>query len=460
MASTAPKTVIATRHDAKHITFTYTVGELLDRTIPGMALERAARDIDEGKSVDPRTEELAGIRQAMQRDFEQAKAVKKSVAGESVTTIAYESTAKKRNAEGSLKIYLQTRWALSPEETFAVLPAFVAVLPEQLKETPIDTEVAGLRDVWFNYDIGSVGRWALADGECRDFAMRAINSDNSVSPAVKDKLLNKTVTIELYHGISRDDAAVLFVDLNCKAIGVSMQEEAAIDPRNEWIVAAKDIFGDLDIKLASTGRQLTQSHLAQDQRLLVTHAEQMVKAIVLGANQALVKSKKTPESFKELGVDGEKLRRAGVEWFGEMFKFFGEFYGDGNGAEVLTDQSRVIRTVAVRAALASLGGAFYRSDLEGKAEARETLRKINWIIDERWQGIGGKVSQGKDGVWRMAAGSGKEFIAKAVSAINPRVKTTPAKQSKAWRAVRGIPDQPGVSEDLGESDLESASMTQ
>lgn len=441
MASTAPKTVIATRHDAKHITFTYTVAELLDRTIPGMALEQAARDIEDGKAVDERTATLAGIRAAMQRDFEQAKAVRKSVAGESVTAITYEATAKKRNADGSLKIYLQQQWAVSPEEAFAVLPAFVAVLPETLTETPLATDVAGLKDVWFNYDIGSIGRWALADGECRDYALRAINADNTVSAAVKDKLLNKTVTIELYHGINREQAAVLFVDLNCKAIGVSTQEEAAIDPRNEWIAAAKDIFGELGIGLASTGRQLTQSHLAQDQYLLVTHAEQMVKAIVLGANQALVKSKRAPESFKELGVDGDKLRKAGVKWFGEIFSYFGQFYEDGNGVGVLTDHSRVVRTIAVRVALAGLGGAFYRNDLEGMADARATLGKVNWVVGPRWQGIGGKVSESKDGVWRMAAGSGKESITKAVSAINPRVKNIdPARQSKAWRAVRGIDD--------------------
>lgn len=324
-----------------------------------------------------------------------------------------------------------------------MLPAFVAVLPERLTETALETDVAGLRDVWFSYDVGSVGRWALADGECWDYALRAINSDNSVDTAVKDKLLNKTVTVELYHGVTQKEASVLFVDLNCKAIGVSTQEEAAIDPRNEWIAAAKDIFGDLNIGLAMTGRQLTQSHVAQDQYILVTHAEQMVKAIVLGANQALVKSRK-PETFKDLGVNGEKLRKAGVAWFREIFDFFGQFYDSGNGAEVLTDQSRVIRTIAVRVALASLGGAFYRNDLEGMADARLTLEKVNWVVDQRWQGIGGKVTEAKDGTVRMAAGSGKEFITKAVSAISPRVRdTNPMKQSKVWRAVRGIKEEAG-----------------
>jgi hypothetical protein len=356
-----------------------------------------------------------------------------------------------------LKTYLQSQWAVSPEEAFAVLPAFVAVLPEKLTETPLETDVAGLRDVWFNYDIGSVGRWALADGECRDYALRAINADNTVDPAVKDKLLNKTVTVELYHDITRDQAAVLFVDLNCKAIGVSTQEEAAIDPRNEWIAAAKDIFGELKIGLASTGRQLTQSHVAQEQFLLVTHAEQMVKAIVLGPNQALTKSRKAPETFKELGINGDKLRKAGVTWFGEIFGFFAQFYDSGKGTDVLTDQSRVIRSIAVRVALASLGGAFYRNDLQGMSDARTTLQKINWVVDHRWNGIGGKVTEGKDGTLRMAAGSGKESITKAVSAINPRVKdNNHLKQSKAWRAVRGIREEPDATEATDDAEATDA----
>lgn len=440
MASTAPKTVVAIRHDAKHITFSYTVGELLAQTIPGMALEEAVRDIEAGKSVDSRTATLARIRKTMQRDFTLAKAVKKSVAGESVTALTYVPTAKRKNADGALKTYLQTQWALSPDESFAVLPAFVAVLPEPLAETALETDIPGLRNVWYNYDIGSIGRWALADGESRDYSLRAINADNAVDAAVKDKLFNKTVTVELYHGISEAEAATLFVDLNCRAVGVSTQEEAAIDPRNEWIAAAKDIFAALNIGLASTGRQLTQSHIAQDQLLIVTHAEQMVKAIALGANRALIKSRKS-ESFKELGVNGEKLRKAGIAWFGEIFDFFGNFYESGKGAEVLTDQSRVIRTIAVRVALASLGAAFYTNDLQGMTDARTTLQKINWVVDERWNGIGGKVTVSKDGTMRMAAGSGKESITKALSAINPRIKdNNPDKQSRAWRSVRGIKD--------------------
>ncbi len=65
----------------------------------------------------------------MQRNFLQTKAVKKSVASESATAIVLEPTVKKKNADGALKTYLETQWALSPEETFGVLPAFVAFCP-------------------------------------------------------------------------------------------------------------------------------------------------------------------------------------------------------------------------------------------------------------------------------------------------------------------------------------------
>ncbi len=96
----------------------------------------------------------------------------------------------------------------------------------------------------------------------------------------------------------------------------------------------------------------------------------------------LSESRKT-ETFKELGVDGAKLRKAGVTWFGEIFNYFAKFYDSGNGAEVLTDQSRVIRTIAVRVALASLGGGVLQDDLEGNGDTRTTLEKVNWIVDTR-----------------------------------------------------------------------------
>lgn len=164
---------------------------------------------------------------------------------------------------------------------------------------------------------------------------------------------------------------------------------------------------------------MTESHRQMGQYLLLTHAEQMVKAVILGPYKPL--TSKREESWE--GVDFDRLRRACVEWFGEIFASFG-------GPEVLADQSRVIRSIPVRVALASLGHAHYTGDAQERERASATLKEIDWLVSPTWNGIGGKVTLDKDGVARMSAGSGKENITRAVQAI-----TKP--DTKAGRAVRG-----------------------
>jgi hypothetical protein len=221
----------------------------------------------------------------------------------------------------------------------------------------------------------------------------------------------------------------MFVDLNFEGTPGDTITKANIDPRNKWIAVTKRIFEDLGINLATSGRQLTMSHQEMGQWLLLTHAEQMVKAIALGPYKALIKSKKA-DSWE--GVDFERLHKAGVEWLGDVFRHFG-------GPEVLGDQSRVIRTIAVRVALASLGSAFYHRNLAGMGDARTTLTQINWVVSEAWNGIGGKVTINDAGVAKMSAGSGKESITKAVQAV-----TKP--ETKAGRAVRGLKPVPDSTE--------------
>lgn len=264
-----------------------------------------------------------------------------------------------------------------------------------------------------------------------------INADDSVSATLKDKLLQKKVTLEVYHGISDSDAAQMFVDLNYEGTPVDTITKANIDPRNRWVSSTKAIFKELGINYATTGRQLTASHRALDQWILLTHAEQMVKAIALGPYKALANSKK-PDSWDE--IDFDRLHDAAVTWFGEIFNHF-------HGPQVLGDKSKVIRTIAVRVALASLGSAFYRNDAAAIAEARRTLKEVNWDVSEAWNGIGGKVSISENGEPSMSAGSGKESITKAVQAV-----TRP--DTVAGRAIRAQSGKDTVRQEL-ELDLPS-----
>jgi hypothetical protein len=402
-----------------HFTTVTTLGWVLDQHVSGLVLEQALRDVDNDVPVDPHTEELATFRRDIQRPFEKKALERRSVAGESILVERFVPTAKMNNTRGALRTYMLEQFAVSPEEAFGVLPGFVSIWPERMKELENPTVVDGLENPWFTYDYGHLGRGALADGESRHLACLYINADQNVSVALKDKLLNQLVTVEIYHGVTREQAAQMFVDLNYEGTPVDTITKANIDPRNKWIAATKKIFDELGIKYATTGRQLTATHQNLGEWILLTHAEQMVKAIVLGPNKALQKSKRT-ESWD--GVDFDRLHKAAVNWFGEIFAHFG-------GHQVLADRSRVIRTIAVRVALASLGSAFYRDDEPAIEAARTTLGEVNWVVSEAWQGIGGKVTV-KDKVATMSAGSGKESITRAVQAV-----TKP--ETKAGRAVRG-----------------------
>ncbi|WP_086666405.1 hypothetical protein [Lentzea kentuckyensis] len=418
-----PKTITGIRRSEFHFTTVVPFQWVLDNHISGLVLEEAMRDLADGKSVDPRAEVLAPMRGMMQRPFLKANLERRSVGGKSVPVTRLVPTAKMKNTTGALREYLLKQFAVSPTEAFGVLPGFVAVWPESFEERDANISIDGVPSPWTIYDYGHLGRGALADGECRHQAGILINADPSVPAALKDKLLNQLVTIEIYHGITTNHAAQMFVDLNFEGTPVDTITKANLDPRNKWISATKKIFDELKIGVATTGRQLTSTHQSQNEWILLTHAEQMVKSIAIGPQKALAKTKSIARKGQEEweGVDFDKLHTAAVTWFGEIFGHFG-------GAQVLADKSRVIRTIAVRVALASLGAAFYRDDAEGIAQARATLKDVNWIVSSAWNGIGGKVVVTDAGA-SMSAGSGKESLPRAVQAL-----TKP--ETKAGQAVR------------------------
>ena len=419
------KTITGLRWNDFHFTTVVPLQWLLDNVISGLVLESAQRDLDEGLSVDPRAAELAPLRAQMQRPFEDVVHEKRVVRGEVVYVRTLRKTAKYRNTLGGLTDYLLNQFALTPEEAFGVLPGFVAVWPEPMTPRPLakPVEIPGVVSKWEMYDYGNLGRGALADGACRHLAAYNSAASPKVPAAHKDKLLHQLVTVEVFHGIDADRAARMFIDLNFEGTPVPGITKANLDPRNKWVATARRVFDELGIGLATTGRQVTESHRQMKQYLLLTHAEQMVKAVVLGPYKAL--AGRRDESWD--GVDFDRLYTACVEWFGEMFRYFG-------GGDVLADQSRVIRSIPVRVALASLGSAHYAGQPDGRKNASRTLEEIDWQVSPRWNGIGGKVTEDKKGVYRMSAGSGKETITRAVQAI-----TKP--ETKAGRAVRGLPEE-------------------
>lgn len=393
---------------------------LLDNTIGGETLEATIQEdqdrqngkIGEGVYIDKRTLHLAQIRAKMQRPFKVNSMIAKSVKGNRIMVPTLKPTAKYRNAYGPLKDYLVEKFAASPHGSFGVLPAFVILWPETLPDSQLETPDSVFGGAsWRAYDFAEAQRAVLVDGESRIAAAAAVRNDPTVPHTIKDQLMQQLVTVEAFHGLDAERAAQAFIDLNFEGVKVDNITRANIDPRNKWVKVTKDIFDEIDIKLATNGRQITAAHVEMGEMLLLTHGIQMVKAITMGAG-AVTNKASGEKSWR--GVNFDKLRAAGVTWFREIFNHFG-------GASVLTDKSRVIRSIPVRVALASLGEAHYLDDSARQNTASDLLSEVDWTVSLAWNGLGGKVIEDDDGNVKMASGSGKELCTAVISALaNPK----------------------------------------
>src|SRR5690349_9473531 len=101
-----PKTITGLRRDDHHFTTVVPLRWLLDNIISGLALEDAQRDLEDGKSVDPRAAQLVALRANMQRPFQKVTHEKRSVGGQSMLVPKLVPTAKLKNTLGDLKDYM------------------------------------------------------------------------------------------------------------------------------------------------------------------------------------------------------------------------------------------------------------------------------------------------------------------------------------------------------------------
>lgn len=176
-----------------------------------------------------------------------------------------------------------------------------------------------------------------------------------------------------------------------------------------WVQVTRAVFDELGISYAPTGRQIGPRHIQAGQWILLVHAVQMVKAITLGGYGAMA-APKSPDIVPD-AIDLDRLHKAAVAWIGEIVEHFG-------GAQAFVDRDLVLRAIAPRVALASLGLAFYSQDETGIAAARATLAEVNWRVSYAWQGIGGHIMEGRSGL-SLVSGSGKASIGRALKAMRP-----------------------------------------
>ena len=191
---------------------------------------------------------------------------------------------------------------------------------------------------------------------------------------------------------------------------------------------------------------MTRTSEAEGKHLLFSQTVTMVRAMGTGSFSKAVSSSALEDTIKEK-AQFERLVTGGVHWFKVLLEHFGPYVPPGEDTvSIFTNDDYVLRAMPIKVALGVMGHAWVERNLPLQAEHRESLAKINWRVDSRWDGIAGEVSpktnkakneEGKQvkvevpEEWELASGKGKMVGALAVRAL-----TSPS--SNAGRKVRGL----------------------
>ena len=310
---------------------------------------------------------------------------------------------------------------------------------------------------FYLYDIDPAKKLMFADGESRHLAIDLSLAPNSkLAGSLREKLKATLVNVEIIHGIPTADMGQMFADLNGKGVTLTRNEADALDIRDPWARAAKEVFAELKMPLMGSGRQVTAVAEAENKHLLVGQAITMVRALGLASYSKAVSSSSFEDAIKDT-KDYDKIVKAGVKWFGAILDHFNMptlENGERSGA-IFTDPDRVVRAMPIKAALGVMGHAWVDVNLPLQHEYRAALEEINWTVGPNWQGVAGKVVPKKvkkkvDGKtvteeipdeYTLAASGVKEIGAAAVRALtNPN--------SAKGAAIRGRTiKQSGLSEE-------------
>ncbi len=432
-----------------------------ENVVPGMAFEPKEMGEETYDHLDERVKELTDARGTMQRSFfhrsmRTVKVVNPETGKKESKREAtgWSATRKYTNATGDLQKYIEGPFLDNPPLQ-AMLPPFILYSPELLEGTKQDEVQAKMGGEFYTFEHVPTKKFMIADGESRHLAIqRALSPTGRLSGTRREKLKSTLVTVVIIHGVDPKAMGQMFADLNGKGVTLGASEVAALDIRDPWARATKDIFENLRVGLVTTGRQAGLVAQAEDKHLVIGQAITMVRALGTGSYSKAVSSSSLVEEIN----DDKKYNRivqAGEHWFDKVLKAFDPVVGEGNSpASIFTHPDYVLKAMPIKVALGVMGHAWVETNLPLQAEYLESLSKINWRVSPRWNGIAGKVSQrtvstkvdGKtvkvpvSGEYDLAAASAKEIGAIAVRAL-----TRP--NTQAYRLVRGLPTD-GVSDDV------------
>jgi len=359
---------------------------------------------------------------------------------------AWSPTRKYENSTTELLRYVQGPYLDRPPLA-AALPAFVLYCPESLEGTQVADFNAHMGGEFHLYDVDPAQKFMIADGESRHLAIEmSLAPTSKLSGSRREKLKTTLVTVEIIHGIPPADMGQMFADLNGKGITLTKNEVNALDIRDPWARAAKEIFEGLNVPLMASGRQITAVAMAENKHLLVGQAITMVRALGLGSLSKAVSTTSYADAIKDPKIY-EKVVKAGINWFAIVLDHFGmPTLEDGTrSAEIFTDPDRVLKAMPIKVALGVMGHDWVDVNLPRQHEHRASLTEINWRVGDAWTGIAGKVTprtikrkiDGKTVMevipdeYTLAASGAKEIGAAAVRAL-----TNPG--TNAGQAVRGL----------------------
>ncbi|MEV5960696.1 hypothetical protein AB0L70_02970 [Kribbella sp. NPDC051952] len=432
------------------------ISMLVDLTIPGMAFEPKEVAGESFDHLNDRVAELIKARGEIQREFfHRAMKTVRIVdpeTGEKRSERrpeAWSPTRKYQNATGDLQRYIEGPFLNTPPLE-ATLPAFTIYWPEQLEGAQQKDFNAYMGGEFYIYTIDRAKKAMEADGESRLLAIRrALSTNSKLSGTKQEKLRATLVSVDVIHGIPTDAMGQIYADLNGKGVTMTRNETEALNIRDLWTRAAKDIFGGLNVPLVTTGRTATAVAQAEHKHLVIGQAITMIRGLGLGSFSKAVSSASVDDVIKD-PKDYDRLVEAGIAWFGHVLDHFdADTLSDGTrDASVFTDKDRVVRAMPVKVALGVMGNPWFEVNMPKQDQHKRFLGEIDWRVGPAWQGIAGKVRRTSDDEFTLAASGAKELGSAAVRAL-----TNP--DTVAGRAVRGQKPDSSV-DDGADSDAEPA----
>ncbi len=446
------------RLNDNHFTSILPIEKLIAYAIPGMAFEAKENTGESYDHLDSRVAELRPARQDIQRSFfAPAMRTEKEVDPETGKKISvrrpsgWTATAKYKNATGDLRRFVETAFLDSPPMK-AILPAFILYCPEQLTGEQLTDFDAHQGGEFYVYEMDEARKFMVADGECRHLAIElALSPSSKLSGSLREKLRNTLVVVDFIHGVPPTAMGQMFADLNARGVKLTPNEAESLNIRDPWVKATREIFEKLrdeegfDVQLQRSGRQVTAAAQAEGSHMLFSQTVTMVRALGTGSYSKAVSSSSLEDAIKDEG-QYSKIVSGGVNWFKLLFNAFQPLVPGENPSSIFTHPDYVLRAMPIKVALGVMGHAWVERNLPLQAEHRESLEKINWRVDKRWDGIAGKVAlktkteKNADGKnvkveipeeWQLAAASAKQIGPLAVRALTNA-------GTNAGRQVRGL----------------------